>query len=91
MIKYKFLGTVKKFGRDKIFELVDAYWQTQADQMNETMNDNTFTAKEMEAQYDGNSELCVFEVETESRKYWQVLCMNQTGWDITKQTTFVEE
>tara|TARA_R110001599_G_scaffold199874_1_gene396599 strand:- start:279 stop:551 length:273 start_codon:yes stop_codon:yes gene_type:complete len=90
MNTYKFLGTVKKFGRDNIFELVDSYWEIQAEQMNQTMNDNTFTAKEMEAQY-SDSELCVFEVETESSKYMQVLCMNQTGWDITKQTIFTEE
>tara|TARA_R110000765_G_scaffold158389_1_gene261913 strand:+ start:237 stop:512 length:276 start_codon:yes stop_codon:yes gene_type:complete len=91
MNTYKFLGTVKKIGRDKIFELVDAYWELQAERMCETMNDNTFTSEEMEAQYAGDAELCLFKVETESTKYMEVLCMNQTGWDITKQTIFIEE
>jgi hypothetical protein len=45
----------------------------------------------MEAQYAGDAELCLFKVETESTKYMEVLCMNQTGWDITKQTIFIEE
>ena len=91
MNTYKFLGTVEKIGRDKIFELVDAYWELQAERMCETMNDNTFTSEEMEAQYYGDSELCVFEVEDESSKYMQVLSMNETGWDITKQTIFIQE
>ena len=91
---YRFLGTVEKFDRfdrDSLLELVNEYWEIQAKQMNQTMNDNTFTAKEMKAQYYGDSELCVFEVENETSKYMEVLCMNQTGWNITKQTLFTEE